>query len=132
MTALRVTGVAFYLLTAGLVAGGVLSLISGSAPRTTVPGLIISAISLLTMWLLVRYKTRVGEALNSEAIIADAHCTRACFRLSLVLLLSSGVYALTGWGFVDVIGSFGIAVLAFVEGREAMEKARSREIACSC
>lgn len=132
VTALRVTGVAFFLLAAGLTAGGALSLVTGSTPRTTVPGLVISGVSLLTMWLLVRVKLRVGTALESEAIIADAHCTRACFRLSLVLLASSGVYALTGWGFVDALGSFAIAALALAEGREALQKARARGIACSC
>lgn len=132
VTALRVTGVAFFLLAAGLGAGGILSIVASRTPDTTVPGMIISVVSLVTMWLLIRYKLRVGKALDSDAIIADAHCTRACLRLSVVLLVSSGIYALTGWGFVDALGSFGIGVLAVLEGREALEKARTREIACTC
>ena len=132
VTALRVTGIAFFLLAAGLGAGGILSLVASRVPDTTVPGMIISVVSLVTMWLLIRYKLRVGKALDSDAIIADAHCTRACLRLSVVLLASSGVYALTGWGFVDALGSFGIGVLAVLEGREALQKARTREVACTC
>ena len=132
VTALRITGFAFFLLAAGLAAGGLLSILVARAPDTTVPGMIISVVSLVTMWLLIRYKLRVGKALDSDAIIADAHCTRACLRLSVVLLASSGIYALTGWGFVDALGSFGIGVLAVLEGREALEKARTREIACTC
>lgn len=132
VTALRITGFAFFLLAAGLAAGGLLSILAARAPDTTVPGMIISVVSLVTMWLLIRYKLRVGKALDSDAIIADAHCTRACLRLSVVLLASSGVYALTGWGFVDALGSLGIGVLAVLEGREALQKARTREIACTC
>ena len=132
VTALRVTGVAFFLLAAGLAAGGLFSIVVSRTPGTTVPGIIISVVSLVTMWLLIRHKLRVGKALDSDAIIADAHCTRACLRLSVVLLVSSGIYALTGWGFVDALGSFGIGVLAVLEGREALEKARTREIACTC
>ena len=132
VTALRITGAAFFLLAAGLAVGGILSIVTASAPDTTVPGMIIAAVSLVTMWVLVRYKLRIGEALDSDAIIADAHCTRACLRLSLILLVSSGIYALTGWGTVDALGSFGIGLLAVLEGREAFEKARTREIACNC
>ena len=132
VTALRITGFAFLLLAVGLTVGAVISIATGQAPVTTVPGMIISAVSILTMWLLIRYKMRVGRALDSDAIIADAHCTRACLRLSVVLLASSGIYALTGLGFVDALGSIGIAVLAAMEGREALQKARTREIACTC
>lgn len=132
VTALRITGFAFFLLAAGLAAGGLLSILVARAPDTTVPGMIISVVSLVTMWLLIRCKLRAGKALDSDAIIADAHCTRACLRLSVVLLASSGVYALTGWGFVDALGSLGIGVLAVLEGREALQKARTREIACTC
>jgi divalent metal cation (Fe/Co/Zn/Cd) transporter len=132
VTALRITGAGFILLAAGLTVGGILSIVTARVPDTTVPGMVIAAVSLVTMWVLVRYKLRVGQALSSDAIIADAHCTRACLRLSLVLLVSSGVYALTGWGFVDALGSFGIGLLALFEGREALQKARTREIACTC
>lgn len=132
VTALRVTGIAFFLLAAGLAAGGILSIVASRTPDTTFPGMVISVVSLGTMWLLIRYKLRVGEALDSDAIIADAHCTRACLRLSFVLLASSGIYALTGWGLVDALGSFAIGALAVPEGREALQKARTREIACTC
>ena len=132
VTALRITGIAFFALAAGLLAGAVLSVVQSRVPETTWPGLVVSAVSIVTMWLLIRQKMRVGKALDSDAIIADAHCTRACLRLSVILLVSSAVYALTGWGIVDAIGSVAIGVIAVSEGREALEKARTRAIACTC
>lgn len=51
--------------------------------------------------------------------------------MSLVLLASSLVYALTGIGFVDSLGALGLIYFAVSEGREAFEKARGLET-CSC
>lgn len=46
ITALKITGAAFYLLSAGLLTGIALSIISGHAPETTLWGIIISLISI--------------------------------------------------------------------------------------
>ncbi|MCB2205502.1 cation transporter [bacterium] len=131
-TALRVTGVSFYLLTAGLLAGVVLNIIQDVKPETTLVGIIISSLSILTMYGLMKAKLSVGKALNSDAIIADANCTRTCFYLSIILLASSGLYELFGIAWFDLLGSLGIAYFAFSEGREAFEKASSETLACSC
>lgn len=131
-TALRVTGTAFYLLAAGLTAGAVLVIATGAKPETTVMGIIISALSILTMRLLMNAKLRVGEALRSDAIIADANCTRTCYYLSVILLASSLLYEFAGIGWFDALGSLGIAWFAFREGRESFEKARSGALSCGC
>ena len=128
--ALRITGGAFYLLTAGMVATALLSFFQGHRPLTTTWGIVVSLVSIVTMQALVHYKVKVGTALNSPAILADAACTRTCLRLSVVLLAASVGYALTGVGNLDATGSLAIAVLSFREGREAMRKARG--LACSC
>lgn len=129
-TALRITGIAFYILTAGLIISSGINIYLRKSPETTFWGIVISSISIFTMWLLIRMKLRVGEKLNSDAIIADAHCTRACMYLSIILLISSGGYELTGIGYLDSLGALGIAFWSFKEGREAFEKARGK--ACSC
>ena len=129
--ALRITGFSFYLLTVGLIAGAVLNIIQDSRPDTTVPGVIIAVISILTMWFLMKAKLNVGRKLNSDAIIADAHCTRTCFYLSLILLAASGLYEIFQIGYIDIIGSLGIAYFAFREGSEAFEKAKGK-LSCSC
>jgi divalent metal cation (Fe/Co/Zn/Cd) transporter len=91
-TALKITGTAFYLLTAGLVAGSVLNIINDIQPETTMVGIVISSISIATMYFLMYYKLKVGKELNSDAIIADAMCTKTCFYLSIILLSSSALY----------------------------------------
>ena len=131
VTALKVTGVSFYLLTAGLVLTALLNLMNNAKPETAVSGLIISLISLSVMVFLYRAKLRVGRKLNSDPIIADANCTKACIYMSLVLLGSSLIYTLTGLAFIDTLGAIGIAWFSFGEGREAFEKASGRET-CAC
>jgi hypothetical protein len=130
VTALRITGVAFYLLTAGLITGAAWIVYSGSRPETTLAGIIISVVSIITMYFLYRKKLEIGENLDSAPIISAAKCTKTCFYLSFILLGSSGLYELTGISFVDVLGSLGIAWYAFREGREAFGKARKGRLAC--
>jgi len=129
--ALRVTGTAFYILTAGLIVTASINLYRGHKPETTLWGIIISLISILSMWLLLHYKIKVGRQLNSQAILADANCTKACMYLSGVLFLSSLGYELTGIGGLDSIGAIAIAGLSFREGREAFEKAKGNTCSCS-
>jgi divalent metal cation (Fe/Co/Zn/Cd) transporter len=131
-TALRITGSVFYLLTAGLIIGSILNIINGIKPETTIPGIIIAVISIGTMYWLMTSKLKVGKALHSDAIIADANCTKTCFYLSFILLASSGMYELFNIAYFDILGSLGIAYFAFKEGREAFEKAKSGNLLCSC
>jgi len=128
--ALRITGVAFYLLTTGLIVTSAVNLYQGHKPETTLWGIIISVVSILTMWALIHYKIKVGRQLNSHAILEDAACTKVCIQLSLILLLASAGYELTGIGGIDSIGAAGIAWLSFREGREAFHKAAGK--ACGC
>ena len=121
--ALMITGTAFYFLAAGLVAASALSFFLHKKPETTLAGIIISAISIVTMFVLMKMKVKTGRKLNSDAILADANCTRTCFYLSFILLASSVLYELFGIGWIDIAGSLGIAWFAFKEGREAFEKA---------
>jgi divalent metal cation (Fe/Co/Zn/Cd) transporter len=129
--ALRITGISFYLLTAGLVLTTVLNFIQGARPESTRWGIVISLISISVMGFLVWAKRKVGHRLHSDAIIADANCTRACIYMSVVLLASSLIYSFTGFAFLDSLGALGIAWFAFSEGREAFEKASGKE-ECSC
>jgi len=129
--ALRVTGTAFYLLVAGLVLSAGYNLITGHKPESTMWGVIISVISIVVMIILLILKLRVGTKLNSPAIIADAHCTRVCIYMSVVLLVSSAVYELTGFGWTDILGTVGLAWFSFTEGRECFIKAKSDKY-CAC
>lgn len=128
--ALRITGGAFYLLAAGLVATAAVNVLEHHRPTTTFWGVVVSIVSIVFMGFLIRAKERVGRLLDSPAILADAACSRTCLYLSVVLLLASGGFAVTGIGSLDAIGTAAIAWFAFREGREAFGKAKG--MACSC
>lgn len=130
--ALRITGGSFFLLTAGLVATAVLNIAIQHKPVTTFWGIVVSLVSISFMWLLIHHKTQVGKALNSSAILADAACSKACVHLSVVLLLASAGYELTGIGYLDSVGALLIAWFTWKEGREAIGKARGMICASSC
>jgi len=122
--ALRVTGTSFYLLAAGLAVTAAYNLFSAHKPATTMPGLIISVISIAAMWALVLGKRKVGKALNSKPILADANCTMVCIYMSIILLASSLIYHLTGLGFTDSLGALGLIYFSVKEGKESFEKAK--------
>jgi divalent metal cation (Fe/Co/Zn/Cd) transporter len=128
--ALKITGTAFYLLSAGLLSGIILNLIYHHKPETTLWGVIISLISILVMVWLMNAKKNIGKKLNSEPIVADANCTKICVYMSLVLLASSLVYELTGFVYADVIGAAGLIYFSISEGKEAFEKAKGK--ICDC
>lgn len=128
--ALKVTGSAFYLLAIGLIISSTYNFISGSHPETTIWGIIISGLSIGVMWWLIREKIKVGKLLNSDAIIADANCTKTCLQLSFVLLAASLGYELFEIGSIDAIGSLFIAGIAFREGKESIGKAENQGDCC--
>lgn len=130
--ALKITGGSFYFLTVGLSITAVANIYQNHKPETTFWGIAISLVSISFMWLLIRQKTKVGQALNSSAILADAACSRTCLNLSLVLLLTSVGYELTGIGNLDSIGAVLIAWLSWKEGREAFQKADGVSCGCCC
>ncbi len=129
--ALRITGWMFFLLTAGLAVSSGLSLYEHHRPDSTLWGVIVSLVSIASMWLLIHYKNKVGVALGSKAILADAACSRVCLQLSVTLLAASAGFALTGIGGFDSMGALLIACLAFREGREALQKAKGLSCRCS-
>ena len=130
-TALQITGYAFYILVAGLVTTSIYNLWIGHRPTTTMAGVVIAALSIAVMWALIYGKTKVGSELKSDAILADAACSRVCIYMSVILLAASGVYELTKVGYVDSIGTLGLAWLSLKEGRECFEKAKN-DTHCTC
>ena len=130
-TALTITGYSFYMLIIVLIGTSLYNLWIGRTPETTLWGVIISLISIVVMWALVYSKTKVGRQLNSDAILADAECTKVCISMSVILLIASGVYELTKFAFIDTVGTLGLAYLSFKEGRECFEKVKKNSN-CSC
>jgi len=130
INALRITGTSFYLLSAGLAIGVVLNIIQHHQPETTLWGVVISLISILVMYWLVVAKKKVGKQLQSDAIVADANCTKVCIYMSVVLLAASLIYEFTGFAYADSVGTIGLIYFSIGEGKEAFEKAKGKS--CDC
>ncbi|MBF0525496.1 MAG: cation transporter [Deltaproteobacteria bacterium] len=128
--ALRITGVAFCLLAAGLIMTAIWNIYHHHKPETTLWGIVVGSVSIVCMGILVHYKGRTGRQLGSGAIMADAACSRVCMYLGIVLMLASIGYELTGVGLLDSVGSIIIALFSIKEGREALQKAKG--LSCCC
>ena len=100
------------------------SLIANERPVPSFVGILLAIASLSVMLWLARQKRRVGVALGSRAMTADAFQTDACFWLSLFLLVGIGANALVGWWWADPLAALG---MTFFIGREALEAWRGED-----
>lgn len=130
-TALKITGTSFYILVVGLIATAVYNIITNHKPQTTFWGIVVALVSIAPMSLLIYYKKKIGAALNSEALIAEANCTKTCLYLSVILFLASAGYQITRIGGIDSWGALLIAYFSYKEGKESFEKAESDKY-CRC
>jgi divalent metal cation (Fe/Co/Zn/Cd) transporter len=128
--ALKITGTSFYLLSAGLLVGIMLNIITNHKPETTLWGIVISLVSIIVMIWLLTAKKSVGKRLHSEPIISDSNCTKVCVYMSVVLLIASLIYEITGFAYADAIGAAGLIYFSISEGKEAFEKAKGINSGC--
>lgn len=129
--ALKITGWCFYGLVGVLVISSVYNVVEGHQPISSKAGVIIAIISIITMWALVYAKIYYGKKLNSAPIIADARCNLVCLYMSVVLLLSSGLFWLFEVPYIDIAGSAALVYFSIKEGKEAFTKAKGITC-CSC
>jgi len=125
--ALKITGWCFYLLALFLTASAIFNVIQGNQPKSTIAGVIIAGISILSMWALIYFKFSIGKKLNSTPIIADAKCSLVCLYMSLVLLVASALWWFFKIPYIDILGTAALIFLSVKEGREAFEKANGIE-----
>ncbi|HJW43997.1 MAG TPA: cation transporter [Geothrix sp.] len=131
--ATRAIGWLFLALTAGIAGGALLQLTAQRHPPTTVPGLVISLLSLSFMVFLWRAKLQAARALDSATVAADAACSLACIQLSLVLFAGSLLFLLAPalW-WVDAMAALALALLIGKEGVGMVRAARSAAFTGGC
>ncbi len=113
--------------------GAVLQLASGKHPPTTMPGLVISVLSLSFMTFLWRAKQRAASALDSAALRSDAACSLACIQLSLVLFAGSLLFLLSPrFWWVDATAAILLALLIGREGLLGIRAARDPHFTGGC
>ncbi len=131
-TALKLIAGLFFVLGALTLIGAGLQLCSGIHPQTTVPGIIISLVSLSFMYFLYSAKKQTGEALQSETVLKDAACSLACIQLSIVLFIGSVLCQwLPSLWWVDAAAAIVIAYYIFKEGRETYLSDKGEDC-CGC
>jgi len=119
--ALRVVGVCFLLLTAYIAYESALDLRSRRAPEHTIPGIVLACVSLVAMPLLSRAKRKVGRALGSAAMHADAKQTEFCAYLSAILLAGLLLNALFGLWWADPVAALIMVPIVAKEGIEGLQ-----------
>jgi divalent metal cation (Fe/Co/Zn/Cd) transporter len=107
------------LLAAYIAWDSITSLLANERPEPSLVGILLAVASLSVMWWLARQKRRVGTALGSRAMTADAFQTDACFWLSLFLLVGIGANALFGWWWADPLAALGMTLFICREALEA-------------
>lgn len=101
---------------------------TSAGPKSGLPGILISLVSLAVMFWLYRQKLSVATALASPELKADAFCTLSCMWLSGLLLLGSAAFAGTGKAWFDSGTTFAMAILIFWEGAEEYDEAKEEEM----
>ena len=93
---LRIVGACFLGLAVYVAYEAIRDIIGQEAPAHSLPGIILAGVSLVIMPLLSRAKRRVGAAMHSAAMHADARQTEFCTYLSAILL--GGLLLNSAWG----------------------------------
>ena len=119
--ALRIVGVCFLLLAVYITYESVLDLRSRRAPEHSVPGIVLACVSLVVMPLLSRAKRKVGNALGSAAMHADAKQTEFCTYLSAILLAGLLLNAFFGLWWADPAAALIMVPIIAKEGIEGLQ-----------
>lgn len=119
--ALRIVGVCFLLLAAYIAYESVSDLWSRSAPEHSIPGIVLACLSLVVMPLLSRAKRKVGNALGSAAMHADAKQTEFCTYLSAILLAGLLLNTFLGLWWADPVAALIMVPIIAKEGIEGLQ-----------
>ncbi len=124
----RLVGTSLFLLAGYIALDAVHALWRRERPEPSLIGIVLTAVSIITMVWLARAKRRAAAALRSRALEADAFQTTACFWLSIITLAGVGLNALLGWWWADPAAALG---MTWFIGREALEAWRGEECGCA-
>jgi divalent metal cation (Fe/Co/Zn/Cd) transporter len=119
--ALRIVGACFLLLGAYIAYDSISDLWSKRAPEHSIAGIVLACASLVVMPLLSRAKRKVGRALGSAAMHADAKQTEFCTYLSGILLAGLLLNAFFGLWWADPLAALIMVPIIAKEGIEGVQ-----------
>ncbi|MER6997879.1 cation transporter [Streptomyces sp. NPDC000410] len=120
-TTLRIIAVSFFALAAYVAVDAIRTLTGTGEAETSVPGIVIAALSLAVMPFLSAAQRRAGRELGSASAVADSRQTLLCTYLSAVVLAGLVLNATLGWSWADPIAALVIAAVAVKEGIDAWQ-----------
>jgi len=118
---LKIVGACFLTLAAYIAYESATDLWSKKAPEHSIPGIILACVSLIVMPLLSRAKRKVGRALGSAAMHADAKQTEFCTYLSAILLAGLLLNILFGLWWADPVAALIMVPIIAKEGIEGLQ-----------
>lgn len=119
--ALRIIGICFMVLALYIAYESASDLWFKRAPEHSVPGIVLACVSLVVMPLLSRSKRKVGRALHSAAMHADAKQTQFCTYLSAILLVGLVLNATFGLWWADPVAALIMVPIIAKEGVEGVQ-----------
>ena len=119
---LRIVGVCFIALATYIAYEAISDLARKTAPAHSIPGIVLACVSLVVMPILSRAKKKVGNALSSAAMNADARQTDFCFYLSAILLLGLMLNAAFGWWWADPVAALMMVPIVLREGLDGVKE----------
>lgn len=120
-TASRIGGALMFALAVYVVVSASWSLWNREGEAFSLPGSIVTAFAIPTMYFLARAKLRLAEQLGSRALRADAVESIACGYLSAVVVVGLLAQFLFGAWWIDGVTSLAIVYFLIREGREAWQ-----------
>ena len=118
---LKIVGGCFVALSVYIAYQAARDLFGAKAPEHSIPGIVLACVSLIVMPILSHAKRRVGIALGSAAMRADAKQTDFCAYLSAILLAGLALNALFGWWWADPLTALIMAPIIAKEGFENLQ-----------
>jgi divalent metal cation (Fe/Co/Zn/Cd) transporter len=119
--ALKIVGACFLALAAYITYESAMDLGSKNAAEHSIPGIVLACVSLVVMPLLSRAKRKVGRALGSAAMHADAKQTEFCTYLSGILLAGLLLNAFFGLWWADPAAALIMVPIIVKEGIEGLQ-----------
>ncbi|MGH2799099.1 MAG: cation transporter, partial [Thermoleophilaceae bacterium] len=114
----RLVAMQFFLLAPYVAFEAVLHLITGRQPEISVPGMVLTATSLIGMPFLGIAKQRLADTLGSSATHGEGAQNLLCAYLAGAVFIGLAGNAALGWWWLDPIAALLIAGVAVREGLE--------------
>lgn len=126
-------GILLVLLACAATSASIFALVKHEHPETAAFALAISSISFVFLTITWLFKRRLAKRLNSAVLAADATCSFACARLSLVLLGGSLIYLVDPrvW-WVDAATALLLSAFFLKEGVDMARSAMSSSFSGGC